>query len=349
MDNEEYYQYFKKYVELRDQNKNKEAYELNKQLVEELGLIEANQIQFDAEWDYALLKAKRYTETKAQLTKEELEDVLIKINHQAKAKLFKELYQQDRLSFEAIQNSLVDVYVDSENFDQMFFLPLFKKVKEEDDVLLVSEEDKKRYESLPNRVVIYRGMREGENIKKKLSYTLSFDKAVFFADRHSNQLEKGVVVSVVVNKCDILAVITQRGEDEVIIDPENLGEIAIVQDGNGPTSLPYIDVTANFDENSDTVVLYRASDEESYHNCYENYDWSDLTDGWSIDRKRAEKDVLSCESEGEEEMVVIVVEINKKYLSEYDKVKQTYTLDIEKAMEEDEDFEEPGIFYGGEE
>ena len=81
MDNEEYYQYFKKYVELRDQNKNKEAYELNKQLVEELGLIEANQIQFDAEWDYALLKAKRYTETKAQLTKEELEDVLIKINH----------------------------------------------------------------------------------------------------------------------------------------------------------------------------------------------------------------------------------------------------------------------------
>lgn len=349
MDNEEYYQYFKKYVELRDRNKNKEAYELNKQLVEELGLIEANQIQFDAEWDYALLKAKRYTETKAQLTKEELEDVLIKINHQAKAKLFKELYQQDRLSFEAIQNSLVDVYVDSENFDQMFFLPLFKKVKEEDDVLLVSEEDKKRYESLPNRVVIYRGMREGENIKKKLSYTLSFDKAVFFADRHSNQLDKGVVVSVVVNKCDILAVITQRDEDEVIIDPDNLGEIIIVQDGNGPTNRPYFDVTTTIDDNSDTVVLYRASDEETYQNCYDSYNWSDLDDGWSIDRKRAEKDVLSCESEGEEEMVVIAVEINKKYLSEYDKSNQTYTIDIEKAMEEDEDFEEPGIFYGGEE
>jgi hypothetical protein len=349
MDNQEYYQYFKKYVELRDRNKNKEAYELNKQLVEELGLIEANQIQFDAEWDYALLKAKRYTETKAQLTKEELEDVLIKINHQAKAKLFKELYQQDRLSFEAIQNSLVDVYVDSENFDQMFFLPLFKKVKEEDDVLLVSEEDKKRYESLPNRVVIYRGMREGENIKKKLSYTLSFDKAVFFADRHSNQLEKGVVVSVVVNKCDILAVITERNEDEVIIDPENLGEITIVQDGNGPTNRPYVDVTTTIDDDSDTVVLYRASDEETYQNSYENYDWSDLEDGWSTDLKRAEKDVQSSESEGEEEMVVIVVEINKKYLSEYDKVKQTYTLDIEKAMEEDEDFEEPGIFYDGEE
>lgn len=349
MDNEEYYQYFKKYVELRDRNKNKGTYELNKQLVEELGLIEANQIQFDAEWDYALLKAKRYTETKAQLTKEELEDVLIKINHQAKAKLFKELYQHDRLSLEAIQNSLVDVYVGSENFDQMFFLPLFKKVKEEDEVLLVSEEDKKRYESLPDRVVIYRGMREGENIKKKLSYTLSFDKAVLFADRHSKQSEKGVVVSVVVNKCDILAVITQRDEDEVIIDPDNLGKITIVQDGAGPTKRPYVEVTATFDYDSDTVVLYRASDEETYQNCYDNYDWSDLEDGWTIDPKRAEEEVQSRESEEEEDVVVLSVEINKKYLSEYDKVKQTYTLDIEKAMEEDEDFEEPGIFYDGEE
>lgn len=349
MDNEEYYQYFKKYVELRGLNKNKEAYELNKQLVEELGLIEANQIQFDAEWDYALLKAKRYTETKAQLTKEELEDVLITISHQMTAKLFKELYQQDRLSLEAIKSSLVEVYTDSEDFDQMFFLPLFKKVKEEDEVLLVSEEDKKRYESLPDRVVIHRGMREGENIKKKLSYTLSFDKAVFFADRHSNQSEKGVVVSVVINKCEILAVITQRKEDEVIIDPENLEDITIVQDVNGPTNRPYVEVTATFEDDTDTVVLYRASDEETYQNCYDSYNWSDLDDGWSIDRKRAEKDVLSCESEGEEEMVVIAVEINKKYLSEYDKVKHTYTLDIEKAMEEDEDFEEPGIFYGGEE
>ena len=266
MDYKEYSQYFKKYVELRDQNMNKEAYELNKPLVEELGVIEANQIHNTAKWEYALLKAKRYTETKAQLTKEEFEDVLFTISHQMTAKLFKELYQQDRLSLEAIKSSLVDVYTESEDFDQMFFLPLFKRVKEEDEVLLVSEEDKKRYESLPDRVVIYRGMREGENIKKKLSYTLSFDKAVFFADRHSKQSEKGVVGSVVVNKCDILAVITERNEDEVIIDPENLGEITIVQDGNGPTNRPYVDVTTTIDDDSDTVVLYRASDEETYQN-----------------------------------------------------------------------------------
>lgn len=189
-------------------------------------------------------------------------------------------------------------------------------------------------------------MREGENIKNKLSYTLSFDTAVFFANRHSKETNKGVVISSVVNKSDILSIIT--GEDEVIIDPENLGEITIVQDSNGPTNRPYVDVTATTDDDSDTIVLYRASDEETYENCYDGFCWSDLEDGWGIDRKRAKKDAQSRESEGEEGMVVIAVEINKKYLSEYDKEKQTYTLDIEKAMEEDEDFEEPSIYYGGE-
>lgn len=343
----EYSQYFKKYVELRDQNMNREAYELNKPLVEELGVIEASQIQNTAEWDYALLKAKRYTETKAQLTKEELEDVLITISHQMTAKLFKELYRQDRLSLEAIKSSLVEVYTDSDGFDQMFFLPLFKKVKEEDGVLLVREEDVKRYESLPDKVVIYRGMREGESVKNKLSYTLSFDTAELFAYRHSVRTNKGVVISTEVKKSDILALIT--GEDEVIMDPVNLGEITIVQDNNGPTNRPYVDVTATTDDDSDTIVLYRASDEETYQNCYDCYNWSDLDDGWSIDRKRAEKDILSCESEGEEGMVVIAVEINKKYLSEYDKSNQTYTIDIEKALEEDEDFEEPNIIFVAEE
>lgn len=346
MDYKDYLQYFNQFVEFRDNNKSEEYFELNDKLDCSVGYFEAEKIRNKAKWDYALLKVKRYTESKAQLTKEELEDVFITINHQMTATLFKKLYHQDRLSLEAIKNSLVEVYTDSDGFDQMFFLPLFKKVKEEDGVLLVREEDVKRFEGLPDRVVIYRGMREGENIRNKLSFTLSFDTAEIFAYRHSQGTNKGVVVSTEVKKSDILALIT--GEDEVIMDPVNLGEIIIVQDGNGPTNRPYFDVTTTIDDNSDTVVLYRASDEETYQNCYDSYNWSDLDDGWSIDRKRAEKDVLSCESEGEEEMVVIAVEINKKYLSEYDKSNQTYTIDIEKAMEEDEDFEEPGIFYGGE-
>lgn len=346
MDYKDYLQYFNQFVEFRDNNKSEEYFELNDKLDCSVGYFEAEKIRNKANWDYAMLKAKRYTETKPQLTKEELEDVFITINHQMTATLFKKLYQQDRLSLEAIKNSLVEVYTDSDGFDQMFFLPLFKKVKEEDGVLLVREEDVKRFEGLPDRVVIYRGMREGENIKNKLSYTLSFDTAVFFANRHSKETNKGVVISSVVNKSDILSIIT--GEDEVIIDPENLGEITIVQDSNGPTNRPYVDVTATTDDDSDTIVLYRASDEETYENCYDGFCWSDLEDGWGIDRKRAKKDAQSRESEGEEGMVVIAVEINKKYLSEYDKEKQTYTLDIEKAMEEDEDFEEPSIYYGGE-
>jgi len=344
MDYKEYLEFFKKFVELSDNNKDKELAELFNKMAHSDGSLEANQIENTAKWDYAKLKVKRYTESKAQLTKEELEDVLLTVNRQMQAKMFKELYQKDLLSLEAIKNSLIDAYIHSEDFDQMFFQPLFKRVKE-DGVLLVSEEDKNRYESLPERVVIYRGMREGENVKNKLSYTLSFDTADLFAKRHSEGSNKGVIISTEVKKSDILAVITQRDEDEVIIDPDNLGKITIVQDSNGPTNRPYVVVSETIDGDSNTVVLYRASDEETYDNCYQDYYWSDLKDGWTPVLKKAESDASVLESEGEEDVVVLSVEINKKYLSEYDKVKQTYTLDIEKAMEEDEDFEEPGIMF----
>ena len=326
----------------------KELRDLDRELEESEGhLLEAEKIKNTAKMDYAKLKAKRYTESKPQLTKEELCDVLMTINHQVQAPLFKKLFQQDRLSLDAIKNYLIEVYTGSENFDQMFFLPIFQKVKEEDGVLLMTEEDRRLFESLPEKVVIYRGMREDEDIKNKLSFTVSFDMAVFFANRHSEQSEKGVVVSSVVNKSDILALI--QGEDEVIIAPQNLGEITIVQDGEGPTNRPYVGVGAYLDGDSDLVVLYQASDEETYENCYENYYWKELKDGWTTDLKQAESDALNRSSEDEEEIVILSVEINKKYLSEYHKSSRTFSIDFEKVSEEDEDFEEPGIFCSAEE
>lgn len=189
MNHSDYIEYFNKFVEYSDKGLSKELLELNNQLMESVSSEETRKIQNTVQWDYAKLKAKRYTQSKPQLTKDELDDVLETINHPMQAPLFKELYQQDRLSLDAIKGSLIEVYSDSEDFDQMFFLPFFKKVKE-DGVLLVSEEDRNKFDSLPDKVVIYRGMREDENIKIKLSYTLSFDKAIFFAKRHSDQSEK---------------------------------------------------------------------------------------------------------------------------------------------------------------
>lgn len=343
MNYSEYLQYFKKFVELSDKKKTNELFKLNEQLVEELGSLEASSIRNTADMDYAKLKAKRYTESKVQLTKEELEDVLFTVNHQNMACLFKYLYKQDRLSFDAIKGTLADVYISSDGFDQLFFLPIFKRIKEVDGVVFMTEEDKEMFDNLPEKFVVYRGMREGENIKTRLSFTLSKSTADKFAYRHSTQSEMGVVVSALVNKSDVLAFF--KGEDEVLIDPENLGEITIIQDSNGPTNRPYIVVSDTIDGDSELVVLYQASDEETYDNCYQNYNWSDLEEGWTPVLKKAESDASVFESEGKESVVVLSVEINKKYLSEYDKLKQTYTLDIEKAMEEDEDFEEPGIMF----
>lgn len=348
MNHSEYLKFFDKYVEYNDKGMSKELRDLDRELEEYEGYsLEAEKIKNTAKMDYAKLKAKRYTESNPQLTKEELSDVLIEINHQMQAPLFKELFQQDRLSLDAIKNSLIEVYTGSEDFDQMFFLPIFQKVKEEDGVLLMTEEDRRLFESLPDKVVIYRGMREDEDIKNKLSFTVSFDMAVFFANRHSEQSEKGVVVSSVVNKSDILALI--QGEDEVIIAPQNLGEITIVQDGEGPTNRPYVGVGAYLDGDSDLVVLYQASDEETYENCYENCNWKELEDGWTTDLKQAESDVLDRSSKDEEGLVILSVEINRKYLSEYRKSSKTFTIDFEKAFEDNEEFEEPEIYCGAEE
>lgn len=343
MNYSEYLEYFDKFVEYSDKGMAKELRELYRKLEESKGdLLEAKRINNTADMDYAKLKAERYTESKPQLTKDELDDVLGTINQQMKASLFKELYQQDRLSLDAIKGSLIEVYSDSEDFDQMFFLPFFKKVKE-DAVLLVSEEDRNKFDGLPDKVVIYRGMREDENIKIKLSYTLSFDKAIFFAKRHSDQSEKGVVVKSVVNKSDILAVYTGRSEDEVIIDPNDLGEITIVQDSDGPANRPYVGIDAYLEGDSDLVILYQASDEETYYDCYENYNWDELKDGWTTDLKQAKTDALDCASEDEEDIVILFVEINKKYLTEYHKSSRTFSIAFERASEDNEDFEDPSI------
>lgn len=348
MNGSEYLEYFDKFVEYSDKGMAKELLELYRKLEESEGnLLEAKRINNTANMDYAKLKAERYTESKPQLTKDELDDVLGTINHQMKAPLFKELYQQDCLSLDAIKNHLIEVYTGSEDFDQLFFLQIFQKVKEEDGVILMTEEDRRLFESLPDKVVIYRGMREDEDIKNKLSFTVSFDIAVLFADRHSEQSDKGVVVSSVVNKSDILALI--GGEDEVIIDPENLGGITIVQDCDGPTNRPYVGVDAYLDGDSDLVALYQASDEETYKNCYESYNWENLKDGWTTDLKQAESDVLERVLKEEEDIVILSLEIDKKYLSEYRKSSKTFTIDFEKAFEDNEEFEEPEIYCGAEE
>ena len=79
--------------------------------------------------------------------------------------------------------------------------------------LFMSDEDRSFFNSLPETVTIYRGYIEGKN-KRGFSYTLSKEKAEWFAKRYWNE---GEVLTRTVNKSDIFAYTNERGEQEIII------------------------------------------------------------------------------------------------------------------------------------
>ena len=77
---------------------------------------------------------------------------------------------------------------------------------------MMDEEDDNILRSLPELVTIYRGCQKGIN-ENGLSWSLDKSKAEFFANRFG---KKGIILERTVSKNDIVAVLTGRGESEVI-------------------------------------------------------------------------------------------------------------------------------------
>jgi hypothetical protein len=77
---------------------------------------------------------------------------------------------------------------------------------------MMDEEDDNILRSLPELVTIYRGCQEFLN-EDGLSWTLNKSKAEFFANRFG---KKGIILERTISKNDIVAVLTGRGESEVI-------------------------------------------------------------------------------------------------------------------------------------
>jgi hypothetical protein len=81
----------------------------------------------------------------------------------------------------------------------------------------MDEQDRERFDALPDQVTVWRGWPvEGGN-PSGLSWTLDRERAVWFATRFD---QVGVVAEITVPKEEIIAVLVGRGEDEVIVDPE---------------------------------------------------------------------------------------------------------------------------------
>lgn len=133
------------------------------------------------------------------------------------------------LSRDDFSNLLGDVWVTSEyanldaNVSKKKMLTHFKK---SDKMVLMSESELETYNELEDWVIIYRGVTEKyKNNIKALSWTLSFGKAKWFAERYGT---RGFIYSAQINKQDILAYFDRKDEEEVIIDYNKLLNVKAV-------------------------------------------------------------------------------------------------------------------------
>lgn len=80
------------------------------------------------------------------------------------------------------------------------------------------------FEELPEKVTIYRGIRDEKYIKG-FSWTVSKDKGIWFAKRFDT--DNQILLETVIDKKDILCYTDERDEKEVIINPKklNIGNI----------------------------------------------------------------------------------------------------------------------------
>lgn len=128
---------------------------------------------------------------------------------------------QKGLSPDEMGRLLADMWVISEN-PNSGAIPLstlikwFKKASKES---LMDAEELAYYDSLSDEFTVYRGIASESN-KKGISYTLSLEKAEWFAKR--SQREKGYVLTGTAKKKDVLAYFNGREEQEVLIEPKNI-------------------------------------------------------------------------------------------------------------------------------
>ncbi|MDK9789978.1 hypothetical protein [Vibrio sp. D431a] len=83
----------------------------------------------------------------------------------------------------------------------------------------MSEADLESYKSLPETFVVYRGAVAGEN-EDGISYSLCSSQAEWFSKRLTDS--GSVLIKGEVHKKDVIGYSNQRGENEIIVSPDNV-------------------------------------------------------------------------------------------------------------------------------
>ena len=82
---------------------------------------------------------------------------------------------------------------------------------------LMYDDEYETYTALPENFIVYRGVTPGRN-PNGMSWTREYDKAEWF----SNRFGEGYVLEGTVNKKDVLAFFSRRGEEEIVIEAKNV-------------------------------------------------------------------------------------------------------------------------------
>lgn len=134
---------------------------------------------------------------------------------------------ESRLTNKEYWELLGDIWTDTENYWQAAdkWHELFSS-KRAQRKYLMSAEERNHLLSLPNSVTVHRGF-SVNGAEKSLSWTTSLEKASWFATRLTMDGERPRIATTTVDRDQIIAYKNERGEDEVIILPENLRDLKI--------------------------------------------------------------------------------------------------------------------------
>lgn len=140
--------------------------------------------------------------------------------------MLKELSSTESIDESRFWSLFHEMWVDSENlYCEKAWLRTILRGKYGDPRQIMDEEERAKYESLPEQIVVYRGCTAHNKVG--FSWTLNRDKAKWFARRfYIVGKTLPLLLTATINKKDVAAVILGRDEQEVVLprQPKNVRE-----------------------------------------------------------------------------------------------------------------------------
>jgi len=136
---------------------------------------------------------------------------------------------EGNLNTEQYWKLLGEVWVDTENAHQNRYEWLYAFEGRDGKEHLLGEDEKAWYDVLPETLTVYRGFTlEHDDAVDGMSWTLDPKIALFFAKRFVGPDETACVASAEILKASIIGLFLGRGEDEVLLNAENLQDVNVV-------------------------------------------------------------------------------------------------------------------------